>query len=654
MLKVMRESFQHLKWVLLAVVAAFIFGFVFIDMGLGGGGFTGADPNQRSYAARVNGETITVLDYQRAMRGYTEMYKQMYGQQFTPEMAEAMGLPRQVLDSLIDQRLMLQEARRLNLDADSEEIRKKLLSMPTFSPDGKFVGMELYTRYVTGSLGYPNAAAFEEDLGEEIALAKFESALQNSIVISPKAAEAEYRRMNENAKIKFVLYPSSREAANVTVTPQEVEAYYRNNQTKYMHGEQRKVRYLLADTNLLRSRITVPDTELRQRYEANKEQYKTPDSAHVLHILVKVEPGAAADVDAAAKAEAQQVVTQLRAGADFGALARQHSDDPSSSGTGGDMGFVERGQTIPVFEQAIFSIPLNTISDPIRSTEYGYHIVKVVERKPAGTRPFEEVRTELAGQLSDDRAKEQARNEMNRIAAALKAKKPATVNEFVGYANDTVSSNDTGWFAKADAIPGLGFNQPLSTWVFAAKQGDVGEAVGTSRGIAIPYVEIIRPAGTTPLAEIRAKVEADARLAKAADVAKSSLTAAMAGAPNIEAVASKVGLAASEVTLNRQAQAPGFSGDTSALVDAALKANVGQVAGPIVIGDGAVAFQVLEQKKVTPQEFEQNRASHLDALRSQQARSLRSSLLQRLRKGANVEINDTLFTNGQNQQQAGL
>jgi peptidyl-prolyl cis-trans isomerase D len=656
MLKVMRESFQHLKWVLLAVVAAFIFGFVFIDMGLGGSGGN-SNPNQaRTYAARVNGETISVIDYQRAMRNYTEMYRQMYGQQFTPEMAEAMGLPRQVLDSLIDQRLMLQEARRLNLDADSAEIRKKLLSMPTFSDNGQFVGMEHYTRYVTGTLGYPSAAAFEQDLGEEIALSKFESALQNSIVISPKAAEAEYRRMNESAKVRFVLYPAAREQANVTVTPQEVDAYYRNTQAKYMHAEQRQVRYLLADANLLRSRITVSDADLRQRYEATKDQYKTNESAHVLHILVKVDPGAAPDVDTAARTEAQQVVQQLRAGGDFGALARAHSDDPSSSGSGGDMGFVERNQTVPVFDQAIFTLPLNSISDPIRSQEFGYHIVKVLERKPAGTRSFDEVKSEIAASISDERAKEQGRNEINRIAAALKQKKPAAVTEFTAYANDIVSSNDTGWFAKTDAIPGLGFNQPLSTWVFAAKQGDVGEAVGTQRGIAIPYVAVIRPAGTTPLAEIRPKVEADARLAKAGDVARNALTAAMSGSPNIDAVATKVGVPATEATLNRQGQAPGFSGDTSALVDAAMKAGVGQMAGPVVLPEGAVAFQVVEQKKVTPEELTKNSGSHLDALRQQQARSLRSSLLQRLRKDAKVEINDTLFSNAEQQpnQQAGL
>ena len=206
MLKVMRESLTHLRWVLIALVAAVILGFVFIDTGLGGApmGDTGA----RNFAARVNGETIGLNDYHRAVANLESMYSQMYGQQFTPEMAAAMGLPKQVLDNLIDQRLLTQEAQRLHLTATQEEVRRKLLTTPNFTENGKFVGMEYYNRYVTGRLGFPNAAAFEETLAREITLSKMESALMNSVVVSTRSAEAEYRRTNENAKIRYVLLPA--------------------------------------------------------------------------------------------------------------------------------------------------------------------------------------------------------------------------------------------------------------------------------------------------------------------------------------------------------------------------------------------------------------------------------------------------------------
>ncbi|HET8798887.1 MAG TPA: SurA N-terminal domain-containing protein, partial [Thermoanaerobaculia bacterium] len=228
MLKVMRDSFHHLRWILLAVVAAFIFGFVFIDMGLGGGGVGGGA--DQVFAARVNGEIVSYNDFYRSMKRLEDMYKQAYGQQFTPEMATQMGLPKRVLDNLIDERLLTQEARRLNLEASPEEVRRRLLEIPQFTENGKFIGMEYYTRYVTGPLGYASTADFETDLAREIALQKMETALQSSVVISPKAAEDEYRRVNENAKIRYVLLPAATQMPGVTVTPAEVEAYYREHQ----------------------------------------------------------------------------------------------------------------------------------------------------------------------------------------------------------------------------------------------------------------------------------------------------------------------------------------------------------------------------------------------------------------------------------------
>jgi peptidyl-prolyl cis-trans isomerase D len=642
MLKVMRESFHHLKWILLAVVAAFIFGFVFVNMGVGSSNLSGAQAESVPFAARVNGETITINDYQRALQNLEQMYAQMYGQQFTPAMAQQMGLPKQVLDSLVDQRLLGQEARRLNLNASPDEVRKKLLSIPTFSPDGKFVGMELYRNYVVGRLGYANTAAFEEDMAREITLTKMESAIQSSLVVSQKAADEEYRRTNENAKVRYVLVPAALHAAAVTVTPTDVENYYKANAAKYVHREQRQVRYLLADYAKLRTQLTPSEAELRTAYQAARQRYGRPAAANVLHILVKVEPNAAPAVDAAARAKAQSLVAQLRGGADFGTLAKANSDDPSSAGNGGSMGFVDMGQTVKPFEDAIFSIPLNTISDPIRSPEFGYHIVKVTERRAESVRPFEEVRAELAASTVNDKAKEVARMEVNRLRAVVRNSKPANAQAFANLANDKVSANDSGWFGRTDPVGGLGPNQPLAEWVFSAKQGDVSDPVGTPRGIAIAYVEGIRPPGTTALSEIRAQVEADLRQEKGREAARAALAQQMAGKTSIDQIAAATGQGAQETVVRRDGNVTGITGDTAALVQAALNSAIGSLSGPIVVGNGAVAVQVVEQKKVTPDELEKNRATSVDTLRGQQARSLRASLLQRLRKNSEIELNDEI------------
>lgn len=639
MLKVMRDSFHHLRWVLLAVVAAFIFGFVFIDMGLGGGGFGGAEDLQ--FAARVNGEAISFNAYERALKNVEAMYQQQFGQQFTPEMSQMMNLPSQVINMLVDQRLLTQEAERLNLEASPEEVRERLLSIPTFNENGKFIGMELYNRYITGPLGYTSAAEFEADLAREIALQKIESAMAHSVVLSPKAVDAEYRRANENAKVRYVLVPAVPDAT-LTVTPAEVEAYYKAHQSDFTHGEQRKVRYVLADYAKIRSEVRPTDAELRKLYEQNKANYTRPASAHVLHILVKSEPGATPEADAAAKAKAQGLVAQLRGGADFAALAAANSEDPSSSGNGGDMGWVDMGKTVEPFERAIFSIPLNTISDPIRSQEYGYHIVKVVERRDQSVQPFEEARPALAARAADDMAKDIARAEINRINASIKQNKPGDAQSFAALATGRATSNDSGWIGKNDQIGGLGFNQPLSQWIFAAKKGDMSDPIGTSKGVAIAFVEDVRASGISTLAEVRERVEQDAKRQKAREAASAQLAQMMLGTPNIDALAQKAGQQAQEVTVDRQGNIAGLTGDTARFVEAALGGTIGPLTGPVIVGNGAVAFQVLEQKKVTSEELAKSRNAFADRLREQQARQLRAVLVDRLRKSAKVEINDTI------------
>jgi len=419
MLKLMRDSFHHLKWILLAIVAAFIIGFVYVDMGLGGANQT-KQQDTRAYAARVNGETISFREYERALYYSEKNYEQMYRQPLSQEMIEGMGLPKQVLDSLVDQHLLLQQAARLHLTATSQEVRARILQIPVLNEGGKFVGEEAYTRYVTGSLGFMSPSEFEEELGREITLTKMESALSNSLVISPKAAEAEYRRVSENARIKYALLPISRVAATVTVTTAEVDQYYQQNQAKYTHAEQRAVKYLVADISRIRSQIVPADAELRKRYDASKEDYKRPPSAHILHILIKVDPKATPADDAAAKVKAESIVKQLHAGADFAALAKANSQDPSSSANGGDMSYVDQGQTVAAFDQAAFSVPLNTVSDPIRTPEFGYHIIKVLDRRPAGYRSFEEVRPQIASQLSDQASKDRARDAVTAIAARVR------------------------------------------------------------------------------------------------------------------------------------------------------------------------------------------------------------------------------------------
>ncbi|HXI14513.1 MAG TPA: peptidyl-prolyl cis-trans isomerase [Thermoanaerobaculia bacterium] len=636
MLKVMRNSFGNLKWVLVAIILVFVLS-IFIDFGAGGStGQTSTD----AFAARVNGQTVSVRDYERSLFYAEKNYEQMYRQPLTEEMRTQLGLPTQVMSALVDQTLLLQEAERLNLSATPEEVRKRILELPVLSPDGKFVGPELYERYVTGSLGYSSAAAFEEDIRRELTLGKMEGAMQSAVVVSSKAAEEEFRRAGENTKIRYILYPASRSTAAVTVTPADISNYYKAHLDRYTHAEQRDVKYLLADHARIRSLVSIDDATLERQYAAAREDYKTGEAVRAQHILIKPAGATPAD-DAAARSRAQGLLARLRGGADFSALAKENSGDPSSAAQGGDLGFFERGQMVGEFDRVSFSLPQGQISDLVK-TEYGYHIIRVNEKRGAGYRPLEEVKAQLRTQLVEQTTKDQARQVVNQTHGLLQQSKPKSDADLRAYSTDKISLNDTRWFGKSDTqIPGIGSNSAVMSWTFAAKVGDVGPIIGTSRGPIIPYLAAIRPAGVSPVEEVTAKVEADVRQERAAAASRDTLAAAMP-ALSLEALGLKLGLSPGEGTITGDGFVTGFSGNVQSLVEAAKTAAPGKLVGPVQLAEGAVVFEVTEQVKPDPTIFAKNKGLYISSLREREAGKIRSALLARLRKQAKVTTNERL------------
>lgn len=636
MLKVMRDSFKHLKWILVFVIAIFIF-FIFAQWGGGGGGNSGAATGGDSVIAKVNGRTIPVRDFERGVFYAVKNYEQMYGQNLSPEILKAMNIPQQVVDSLVDRVLLLQQAQDLGLTATEDEVRKKIYEIPILNPNGKFLGPAAYKRYVTVNLGFTSPAEFEEEIQDQITLDKLESALFNSVVISPAWAESEYRRRNENAKIKYLLYPAEKSLSQVSATPAEAEAYYRANSSSYSHPEQRQVKYLLVDLAQLRNQARPTEAELRASYDASRETYRTKDMARVQHILIKP-AGTTPQDDTAAKAKADSLLSQIRGGADFAALAKANSGDPGSAVNGGDLGFFERGQMVPEFEKAAFALQPGQVSEVVKS-QFGYHIIKLTQTRPPGFRPFEEVRAELESKGSEERAKAEAQ----RLAAGLKARieevKPKTDEQFRVLTSPAVTFNDTGWFAKGTSITGVGRNPEFAEWAFSSGVGAVGKVIDTPRGPMVPWLAGTRPAGVAPLTEVRSKVENDAKMVKARQAAQRTLAQALTG-KTIEDAGAAISISPVEATINRQGMVQNLSGNTSALVDAAMQARIGDQKGPLVVDQGAIAFRVLEQSRFDPKAYATEKGSFISTIRMNEARKLRSSLLSKLKKAADININD--------------
>ena len=185
MLKVFRDNLKYLSWILWLVVIVFVF-FIWADFGTGFGGPNASGPNVAAY---VGDDQVTVDQFERHYRNLEGMYRQVYGERFTPELARQMGLPLQALNQAVSQRILLEEARNMGLAATDEEVRDRILQDPSFKDEqGRFIGEERYRELLRGAR-YGSPAKFEAEIREQITVQKLMDILEANLYVSDKEVE---------------------------------------------------------------------------------------------------------------------------------------------------------------------------------------------------------------------------------------------------------------------------------------------------------------------------------------------------------------------------------------------------------------------------------------------------------------------------------
>ncbi len=594
MLKELRENFKHLKWILWVVIAIFVL-FVFVDWGMGSarGGAT-----DTTLAAKAGDIRITTAEFQKEYAFAEDRYRQAYGKNFSPELARAMNLPEQVLNGMIDRRLLRAEAARLGLKVSDEELSQHILGLKDpqsgrglFVKDGVYVGDATYKRILAANRLSPES--FEAETRDGLVLDKLNRFYTQSTVVSDDEVRSEYESRNVKAKIAYVLAPPT-SAPPVTVTDAEAEAVFKTNPTPYLQPEKRKAKYLLVETAKIRPTIVVPDADVQADYSAHPEAYRKGEEVHARHILYKVE-GAN---DAAQKAKAEAAVRKLKAGADFAALAKAESDDPGSKASGGDLGSFPRGRMVKEFEDAAFSAKEKEIVGPVK-TSFGYHVIQVLEKTGERVQPFFEVAPGIRQRLQEDRAREEAK----RLAAALSAKVAklgkASDDDLRKLATSGVTFNETDFLARTDAPAGIGFNPQFAEKLFSLKEGETSpEPVTTARGEAIVKCVEIRKPGIPAFAEVKARVVQDIQRKKQDEATLANVKQLLASEGTLEALAKKLNVKVeTPEAFPKAGPIPGL-GAPKAVLDAVFSAKAGETKGPVAVdARGAVVLRV---ESVTP------------------------------------------------------
>lgn len=632
MLDRMRRHKGWLKWSLALVVLTFVV--FYIPDFLQNPTAAGAAPGE--VIATVGGRQITARQFQRRFQTQMQAYQQAYGGNVNPQLLRQLGIEQQILQQIVDEQAALVEAERQDISVSDEELAAQIFSFPAFQESGRFVGEQRYEQILRSQR--LTKSDFEENLRRSMIIDKLRAALTDWMSASDDELHEAYKARNEKVKLQVVALTADKFRDKATVTDADVAAYFESRKAEYRIGERRKVKFLLIDQDQVRQATTVTPAEVENYYNQNIQQFQSPEQVRASHILLKTE----GKDEAAVRKQAEDLLKQVKAGGDFAALATKFSEDEGSKATGGDLDYFSRGRMVPEFENAAFAMQPGDISEPVK-TQYGFHIIKVVDKKPASTRPLEEVRGQITEQLQYQKAQEVVQTQAS--GADEKIDDPSDLDR-VAKENNTYTVQESGFFAREEPIPGLGMAPAVAQEAFQLKDGEVSGALTSPRGPVFVTVTGKQDPRTPTLDEVKERVREDAIRARATELSRqraAEIAAALRTAKDFSAAAQAQGLEAKDTELiARDAALPdiGVSPEVDKVVFALP---TGAVTDPITTGNGTVIVRVAERDDVTDDEYQKGRdAFRAEFLAERQGRFF-AAWMTKAKQRMKIEINDDVL-----------
>lgn len=629
MLDRMRRHKNWLKWSLGLVVLTFIL-FYIPDFLSSTTGVTGTVVTT-DRVARVGSREITTGEFRRRYQLQVQGYASAYGGSLTDEVLKQLQVDQQILQQMIDERAQLAEADRLGLVVGNAEVRTKILAMPALQENGQFIGEARYRRLLNIQNPPVSPPEFEEQIRSALTLEKLRAALTAWITLPDIELEREYRRRNEKVKLAVVALPLDKFRGQVTVSDTELASTFNAAKEKYRIGEKRKIRYLLLDVEAMKAKTPVTDAQIQAEYDRRIADFTIQEQLRASHVLLRTEGKKEEEV----RVKAEDVLKQARAGADFAQLAKKYSDDEASRDQGGDLDYFARGKMVPQFEDAAFKLEKGQISDLVK-TQYGFHIIKIADKKPGTTKPLSEVRQQLADQLKYDAAERQITQLAQKLEAETRS--PADLERVAKAQGLTLQ--ESGLFARTDPVPGLGLAPAVAERAFGLGDNQVSGTVRASRGEVLFTISGKQASYVPKLDEVKDKVREDVVKQKAADVANAraaELAAALQKAPDFAAAAKAAGFEAQTTELiARETPLPGL-GVSPAVDQAAFSLPVGGASQPILTENGYGIVKVLEKQK--PDELTTAKDKFREELLGERRGRFFASYMDRAKQKMRIEVN---------------
>jgi peptidyl-prolyl cis-trans isomerase D len=533
---------------------------------------------------------------------------------------------------------MVAESRKQGFTVSDVEIRERILALPGFQENGKFIGEQRYRQLLQFQNPPMTTAEFERGLRRALQIEKLRNALTGWMSVSDAEVAAEFRKRNEKVKLDVVPVTAQAFLSQVTASDVEVAAAFEKSKERYRIGEKRKIKYALLNVEQVRQSIVVPETEIAAFYQQNLSQYQTPAQVRASHILFKLE----GKDEKAVQATAEEVLKKAKApGADFAALAKQYSEDDSNSANGGDLDYFGRGRMVAEFEQAAFAMKNGEISNLVK-TAFGFHIIKMVDNKPETTRPIAEVRTEIEDQLKWQKAQAEA----ERVAKTLEStvKTPADLDRVAKERSLAVTETDL--ILLAEPILGIGSQPELSGRLFGMKEGDVTPAMRVSTGWVFATVTGRQDAYIPKLDEVKTRVAEDVKQDKATELAKQRaavIATDLKNAKDFAAAVKRAGLEIKTTELIARGAAIPDVGISEAIDQAAFALPEGGVSDAITTPTATAIIRVAEKVNVTDAEIEGGKDVLRDELVNARRDKFFGAYMQKAKQGLTITTReDTL------------
>jgi len=545
---------------------------------------------------------------------------------------------RNILNQLVFQKEVEFEAKRLGIAVSDQERADRIKQyVPTAFNGDTFVGLDAYAREVQSRFQL-TVPVFEDLVRQGLIEEKFRKLITDGISASPADIQGEFKYQNEKVKLDYVVIKPEDLEPKIAPSESDVKAYYEQNKSRFQIPEKRVVRYALLDLTQLRQNTAATDDELKVVYQQNIQQFQVPNRVHAEHILLMTVGGKTDAEVAETKKKAEDILAQAKKkGANFEDLAKKYSEDPGSKAKGGDLGWLVQGQTVPEFEKAAFSLNKGEISDLIK-TQYGFHIIKVLDKETAHTKTFDEVKDTLRPNYLLNKVDQEASKTADQIAADIRQSNKTTLDQLAQKYHLTIA--ETHPVGPGEPVLELGNGQDIKDEIFHLRPGDLSLPLRTDRGYVVLSLRQSLPAHQGTLDEVRDKVVTELKQQKSNELAQTKaqeLEKRVKAGEKFAAAAKTLGLdPKTSDPFARSGSVPNLGSGKQLAPAFSLK--VGQLGAPLSLGSTWAVYQVVDRQEANPADFEKQKKDITDALLKQK-RDLAFSAFQ-------TSLNDRLKQEG--------